>query len=646
MSSLKKSFYIFFLISLLAGTLFAQSDYKGTALCDDMFSFLQKNDVHPQVQPLTASGYNSLPYNIIVSFSPEDIKSEHNLIILFDTNEAWNNKDILLPIINELRTKSFNSSVVFCYESTINLPRQNIIYGSDVFARSLNTNQENAVLLFNLSAKKNAIISGSNGRHSPSWMLKDMFDAFSDAKITEGLPLCFISQVADFTFSTDRRFLSFLEAEIPCISADIRVSDKAEQVIINCINLYDSSRFEQDDSHAFMFRLFGKRIWLSEYRIVSSLIIIIVLGFVLVFITGFVNRTLRKEFWHEIRSNWYVIPVIYILSVLGFFAGKGLYKLFVSPANTSYTVFGCIILQISIATLLVSVFYMLNLSLLKKYTTRSLDFILVIDTFINQLIFTLLDVSLFPIFLMIFIVSVISLIFRRNWIHIILFVFLIVPFLPYINALFTISDSEKLHNMLVKSNTLPLLLSFILLPVYLMWLRILNAIKKRYPKKRVYALVMSGAYVFIFIAALILNRTIYSNKKSPTRELKVIPLEQSSEIYDFSISYSDKTVFSDIIRKINVSAATAPVYSALKIISSDGLQPVLYSENDFVSEQADTVVFSVPLYPPQQLEFNYGCTPAAQTILVEQIYYSSEDNCYYEVSKTIEINEQAGGKIE
>ena len=646
MKSQKKSFFKILLFSLLTNLAFAQANLNGTSLCDQAFAFLQKNNVQAQVQPLAAGGTNNLPYNIIVSFSPDTTVSDYNLVILFDMHQAWDNKELLLPLFEQLKTQNFNSNLVLCYESTLNVPRQNIIYGSDVFADSLNTNNNNAVLIFNLKARKNAIVSGSNGHHAPSWMIKDMFDAFSDAKLNDGLPLCFISQVADYTFSTDRRLLSFLELEIPCISADINDTDKAVQIITNCINSYDSSRFDQDDSHAFMFSFFGKRVWLSEYKIVTSLIIIIVMGFLLVFIVGFINRTLRKGFWKEVRANWYIIPVIYVLSTIGFFAGKGLYAVFVPASSTNYTVFGGIILELLFSMLLVSAFYMLNLSLLKKYTTRSLDFILVIVTFINQVVFTLLDISLFPIFLMIYIVSVISLIFRRNWIHIILFVFMVVPFVPYVNALFSISDTEKLHTFLMKSNLLPVVLSLALLPFYIMWLRILNAIKKRYAKKRIYAIVIGAMYIFIFMFILILNRIFYSNKKAPSREINVIELPEPSDSYDFELEYNDTLVFSDIIRHIKLTSPQTPVYTSLKVVSQNKeLPPVLYSENDFNSVTTDSAVFELPLYPPQKLEFSYGSSEGAQTILAEQIFYEPTYNTFYSVTKTLSINDSspAGG---
>ena len=37
------------------------------------------------------------------------------------------------------------------------------------------------------------------------------------------------------------------------------------------------------------------------------MIIILILSLILVFYVGFINKNLRKEFWNEIRNNWYVL---------------------------------------------------------------------------------------------------------------------------------------------------------------------------------------------------------------------------------------------------------------------------------------------------------------------------------------------------
>ena len=629
-----------FLLFFLSNSLFAQNN------CSQLFDFLESKGFEPQAQLLTAGGSNNLSYNIIVNFPPKDIKKEtktsENLIILFNIEEVWEVRDNITSILEELREQNYYSTAVFCYASRLNIPRENIIYGGEVFARSLNSDGNNHVYIFNLNSSKNSIISGSNGHHSPSWMLKDMFDAYSTAKLTDGLPFYYISQTAEYSFSTDKTLLSFLNYDIPCILGNIKDSEKIHEVAKSIIDTFEESSLKPDDYHTFMFRIFGKRIWLSEFRIINAIIIIVVLGFLFVFCLGFINKNIRREFWFEISTIWYALPVIYILSYCGFFAGKGLYNLFVKAGSQNYSVYGFFILELAIATLFVSAFYMANLTFQKKYTTRSLDFLLVIDTFINLVIFTLADISLFPIFLMIFVVSLISFVFRRNWIHIILFVFLIIPFIPYVNSLFEISDKESLHTMLVTSNTFPFLVSLVLLPVYLMWLRILNSMKKRYAKKRIYASVLGAMYLFIILILIIVNKVFYSGKKFEAKQIDVIELNSESlkEKIDFDITWKDKAIFSDTIRNLTINSKTQPVYISVKVT---GKNPVLYSENDFTNlatanpEEKNTAEFLLPLYPPQKLEFNYGTDITEQEIFVEEIIFNEEDNTYYSITKSVII---------
>lgn len=641
MKSLKKSLLKILFFSMLLNlnfTVFSQKiTPSGIDLCNSLFSYIEKNGFSPSPQSLLAGGTNNLPYNIIVNFLPKDTVAESNFILFFYMEDAWQNKEILIPAFESLASQNYRSTVVLSYGNRNAFDMENIIYGADVFVDSLDTNLLNTAVLMDLSARKNTIITGSNKKHAPSWMLKDIFEAFKAARITEGLPLVFISQVADFTFSEDRAFLAFLNADIPCISAGIKDASHAQEVILSLINSYESSRDQSNDSHTFMFRIFGKYIWLSEIRLIKFLLVCLILSILLVSILSFINKNLKVEFWQEIRANWYVIPAIFILTLAGAFAGKGLYKLF-THADSSYTVFGFIILQIMISMLFVSAFFMLNLTLLKQYTTRSLDFLLVLDTFINLLLFTFLDISLFPIFMFIYLVSVISLIFRRNWIHIILAVFLIVPFIPYINALFNTSDITSLHKLLISSPFQPFLLSFLLLPVYLMILRLFNAFKKYYTRKRLYAIIIASTYIFVFAALLLLNRIFYSDKKGQNTNLAVQVLAEGTYEADFTFSYSDKKIFSDTIRSLSINSFASPVYVSLQIESAnESVSPVLYSENDFISLEQNTVVFPLPLYPSANLTFSYGSSRYDQTVIIEEYFYSKEKDLYYSLRKKLFI---------
>ena len=176
-------------------------------------------------------------------------------------------------------------------------------------------------------------------------------------------------------------------------------------------------------------------------------------------------------------------------------------------------------------------------------------------------------------------------------------------------------------------------MSLVLLPVYLMWLRILNSMKKRYAKKRIYAGVISTAYIVIIFLLVLINYIFYSDKKEGAKNIQVISASKNEyNRFDFSLSYSDRYVFEDIIRQIKIDSSVLPVYSCVKVTSPN---PILYSENDYILSTPEEAEFLLPLYPSSQLEFNYGTDQPVQTIDIEQIFYSETDNKYYSLTKSL-----------
>ena len=87
-----------------------------------------------------------------------------------------------------------------------------------------------------------------------------------------------------------------------------------------------------------------------------------------------------------------------------------------------------------------------------------------------------------------------------------------------------------------------------------------------------------------------------------------------------------------IIRTIRIKSAVVPVYSCVRVYSEN---PILYSENDYLLTQTDQAEFLLPLYPSNDLIFNYGTNAVVQKITVEQIYYSADNKGYYSLVKTI-----------
>lgn len=639
MKSLKKYLFLLCFFSIFASNAFTETKPKGILLCDYVYNFLRKKDFHPQAQPLLSNGTNTLPYNIIVNFPSKNTETEDNLYLIFNMEDSYSYLNLFSSIFENLKDKPFNTIILFSYGDKYSIPKNDIVFGSQAFTKSINTNQNNSAYIFYLDENKNSIISGSNGKHSPSWMLKNLFEAFTAAKLTDGLPLSFISQVNHYSFTNNHTVQAFLDADIPCICANIKKMEQTpennsqiETLINYCIDSYSLSQNLQNDSHCLMFRLFGKCFLFSEYTIVKFLIAISILSLIFIFLLGFVNNNLRLESWNKIKKNWYSVPAIIILIIAGSFLGKIFYQLFTKTTNSSLSVFGFIILQIIISSCLVSIFFMFELSYNKNFNARSLDFLLVLVTFANQIIFTLLDISLFPLFVMICVISLISLIFKRNWIHIILFILLIFPFIPYVNTLFETSDTEKLYKMLISSNNLPFVIALILTPIYLICLRILTAIKKRFKSKKLFAITIVCIYIFTSSMLIIFNKRFYSVQKNNSNNIQLTNSQNSDLI---SFSYSDQNIFADIIRNIHIETKKEPVYVGLTVTSPEE-SPVLYSENEYESISQSMIYFPLPLYPSKNIEFNYGTNSKNQNISVELIYLD-ENGIYTSVVKEIDI---------
>ena len=216
--------------------------------------------------------------------------------------------------------------------------------------------------------------------------------------------------------------------------------------------------------------------------------------------------------------------------------------------------------------------------------------------------------------------------------HIIMFILMILIFVPYILGLYKLSNLFSLKqffmNNMIQNLTIPLLL----IPFYMMLLRIFTATKKGFSKKRVFLIIVSSTYVFFFVLLFLLNAILFSAK--PQKEEALLLKDASGA--EISISYSDRIVFSDIIRTINLSFDRQPE-RVLFYVEDNEKAPVLYSDNDYKTLQQGKAHFILPPIPPQNMTFTYGTQSTASKIFVELIYLS-EDNEYCRCTKELFVN--------
>ena len=382
-----------------------------------------------------------------------------------------------------------------------------------------------------------------------------------------------------------------------------------------------------------MIRIGNKKFLLSEYNIIKVLIIITFLSLAFVFILAYLNSSIKSLAWTDLRKNWYTVFVTFILMLGGAFFAKLIYIAFTKNGSTASTAFGLPVLQIIFSSALVSAFFLLEVLFHKKsYGERSIDIIIVLLTFINQALFCLIDVSLFPLFLFICCCSILSLILHRNWFHIVLFIVFIVLYIPYVSLLYKSSDTLSLKEFFINNSIYVYAVCFAVLPIFMMWLRILTAIQKKISKNSSFIIIISAAFAFFMLTFIIFNKIAFSDKKAESKELQISKTEDISNKY-IKLEYTDKQIFENTYRTIQINLQDDVLCAQINVINDEGT-PVLYSENSYIQSNTNSAIFTVPLNPPRKMYFSYGTNNSKQIIEVKILKLENDTPFIYTKSIT------------
>lgn len=638
----EKQFFILLLLFLFSKNLFCQNySINGIQLCDTVYEFLSNFELPLFKQDIVVSPPNNFPYNIIINFNEQEKNDANNLIICVKMENVLDNKNVIFDLISDLRYRNFNSTVLFIYSRGISFPRRLSISGTQSFIESLDNSKKHTAFILNLESNKNTIQSGSMGENSPSYLVNGAFDAFLKENLYSDLPIYFLSQISKSGFSSNQVFSDFALRKIPTISLEFNKnsisSDKTYRVISNFFDSYTNSKDLDEDYHFMLFRAGNKKIYFSEYTIIKIWIFVIIFSLIFIFILGFANSNLKNSAWSDIKNNWYTIPVVYCLCVFCFFISKLIFTSFTQNGQTATTAFGLPLLQIIISSVFVQTFFILEVTLHKnKYTERSVDFLIVLTTFFNQFIFCLIDISLFPLFMALCVFSVLSLFLKRNWFHILLFIIMLASYLPYIFQLYNSTQSASLvrHFIYQKSNTF--VFPLIILPIYMMWFRILTAIRKKFFQTKVFIIINISSFTFIMLFGLLLNNLIFFDSSINSPKIIVTEIEDTNHKV-INTDYIDIKNFDDTLRTINIIFLEPSCYANVSVNSKNS-KPILYSGQDFF-EYENMASFSIPPFPPNELSFTYAVGDNDSTIQIETIVKTDKENEFILYKTNIQTGE-------
>ena len=150
------------LILLTCSLAFARDNRtSGIELCSEVHTFLKQNGFSPSAQSLVVSGENTFPYNIIVTFAPEQNSSPENLLLIFFQEDVPQNQQVIKEALNKIRAADypFTVTALFAYGEKQILEKADMIYGTRVFLESLNTNLSYTAGIFDLEGEESWLIT-------------------------------------------------------------------------------------------------------------------------------------------------------------------------------------------------------------------------------------------------------------------------------------------------------------------------------------------------------------------------------------------------------------------------------------------------------------------------------------------------------
>ena len=82
---------------------------------------------------------------------------------------------------------------------------------------------------------------------------------------------------------------------------------------------------------------------------------------------------------------------------------------------------------------------------------------------------------------------------------------------------------------------------------------------------------------------------------------------------------------------INIDFEKQPVQCNVSVSSAKN--PILYSNNQYISEKSGDAIFLIPYYPPKELTFEYGTKNEESDITITAIFEKSDYNYVMQTKK-------------
>lgn len=644
-----KAFSLFFILYFVSSLCFSlDTDYNksdniphGTALCDTVYSLCKEQGFYPQKQYLSSVLIKGFPYNIIVdcpAANPEeDYYESETLILILSQEGACINPDFTKRLLSLLSAQKLNYDIriLFSYETNTEIPPGFYPVSPDeVFLSSIENPNYNTAIFLDIFAEKTSVISGGNNLIAPTWLVKNIFNAITTNRLLSSYKSIYITFLNKHSFFSDRSLNAFLLADIPSVYVELdkKLSDEQRLNFFESL-ISDFSFLEADssDTHSIMFTLLHHNIWIGELTITKMILIVIFASILLLFIYNFFNTSFSFQAWRLIKKIWYFPIIIYSVSLVLFYFCKQLI-LFLENRNCHIPLAASVAFTFPLILAVLSFFFFSILKFSPGFKKRTIDYLTLFCSILNLFVFSILDISLFPIFALEFILAWMTVIFSKNQIHIIILFLFFIPFLPFVTQFLNNSPQIQFFENLNKNKLIFPAFLLVMLPQYLIFFRVLTGMNFYWFDKKIKKINTDRNNLIILSSFIILFEVIIAILMPPSTKKKIIPLNEKTIISNekdiVSFTKSENQIFSDTITTLNFTLNKIPEFCKVEV-SGENSNPVLYTENDIFIQNETSTVFTLPYQPPQNIYFSFGTDINEQMKIRFTTVYKEDGKLYF-----------------
>ncbi len=649
---------IFCLILCFSFQTFLHAVSPGFEKCSALFGSLSESDVSLSAQNLVFNENGRMPFNIIGTFSANSEKMSketgknrtglEELYIVLNAEDFSGRPALVKNLCGKIKDaeKSFDVSLVFTYGDRFSDSNPGSITGTEHFVSNIAETQGRAAVVLALSSE-NSIIPGGKKNVSPSYLVKAAADSFfqngTDYSVKAGL-LGFLYRLG--FLETDEKTDFFFDAEIPSVAVNFfsggknpdenitgtAESDKAENLeklpgfLESLIENIEKNGNIKNDIHSNHI-VAGNRIFsTSETFTVILFLLFVFLSLFVLCGFSFAEKKTGEKLTKDVAKLWYVIPLSVLTTLAALFASQllaeGLEKIF------RFNVYLKIAVKFVIGFILSSFAFFITLKTQGVLFFKAYSFLLTVCGILNLVFFTAIDISLFYLFALEYALIFITRPEKRTATLSTSFFILLLPFVPYAVQIIKFTEAGSIQTLSSSPLLVNLVITLILLPFEIMWLRILVRLNQKWSKasgsaRRFYiqnTVWISLAFALCIAVVLAAESFIPERYKKQEREAKTVFTGERDFI---EIHCEDMAFFGENARIVTVRTKEPCETLTVRIVpekSGDGnlesLNPVLYSDNDYVHDKISSAdYFRIPVFPPEEMTFRYIANPNLDSVV-------------------------------